>query len=62
MGPFGTGGGGGGLVGMGPLDPLLFAGGASGAGFAWSCAGSAAGLGFSLTGASAFLAGASPLA
>lgn len=34
MGPLGTGGGGGGLVGMGPLDPLLLAGGASGAGFA----------------------------
>lgn len=32
MGPLGTGGGGGGLVGMGPLDPLLL--GASGAGFA----------------------------
>lgn len=56
MGSLGTGGGGGGVVGMGPLE-LLWALGAS-AGLAGSFGGSAAG--FSLAGA--FLAGASPLA
>lgn len=58
MGSLGTGGGGGGVVGMGPLE-LLWALGAS-AGLAGSFGGSAAGGGFSLAGA--FLAGASPLA
>lgn len=58
MGSFGTGGGGGEVVGMGPLE-LLWALGAS-AGLAGSFGGSAAGGGFSLAGA--FLAGASPLA
>lgn len=56
MGSLGTGGGGGGVVGMGPLELLW----AASAGLAGSFGGSAAGGGFSLAGA--FLAGASPLA